>query len=153
MAAPLTRKEQAIADQIRALLAQLPPDGVDRVLEEVEAHFDAQDDEGPAFSRGIAGPLGKLEHSLKTKVDEHTHALFLRQCSMQNTDASNELRNCVYALVHGKSYDQMVIEKLNHAVQRTEALTKLIGSFGGPEFGGAPHGAAGGRVFARGEGL
>lgn len=133
MAASLNRKEQAIADQIRALLAQLPPDGVTRVLADVEEHLDSEDDQGPVFSRGIAGPLGKLEHPLKTKVDEHTHALFLRQCAMQNTDASNELRNCVYAIVHGKSYDQMVIEKLSHAVQRTEALTKLIGSFGAPE--------------------
>lgn len=135
MADALNRKEQAIADQIRALLAQLTPAGVTRVLTDVEEHLDSEDDQGPAFSRGIAGPLGKLEHALKTKVDEHTHALFLRQCSMQNTDASNELRNCVYAIVHGKSYDQMVIEKLSHAVQRTEALTKLIGSFGAPESG------------------
>lgn len=135
MADSLNRQEQDIADQIRALLAQLPPDGVTRVLADVEEHLDAEDDQGPVFSRGIAGPLGKLEHPLKTKVDEHTHALFLRQCAMQNTDASNELRNCVYAIVHGKSYDQMVIEKLSHAVQRTEALTKLIGSFGAPESG------------------
>ncbi|MFM2324513.1 MAG: hypothetical protein RL244_1392 [Pseudomonadota bacterium] len=135
MADALNRQEQDIADQIRALLAQLPPDGVTRVLADVEEHLDAEDDQGPVFSRGIAGPLGKLEHPLKTKVDEHTHALFLRQCAIQNTDASNELRNCVYAIVHGKSYDQMVIEKLSHAVQRTEALTKLIGSFGAPESG------------------
>ncbi len=129
----LTRKERVIADQIRALLAQLTPEGVARVLAEVEEHLDAQDDDGPMFSRGIAGPLGKLEHPLKTKVDEHTHTLFLRQCAMQRTDASSQIRNCVYALVHGKSYDQMVVEKVNHDAQRTEALAKLIGHFGAPE--------------------
>lgn len=130
---PLDARQLAAADQILAMLAQLHPEGADRVLMHVQDHLHAQDDDAPAFSRGVAGPLGKLEHVLKTKVDEHTHTLFLQQCAMQKTDASNELRNCVYALVHGKSYDQMVIEKLNHAVQRTEALTKLIGPFGGPE--------------------
>lgn len=136
MTAPLNRKEQAIADQIRALLAQLSPERVARVLADVEDHLeeqDEQDDDDPAFSRGIAGPLGKLEHPLKTKVDEHTHTLFLRQCAMQRTDASSQIRNCVYALVHGKSYDQMVVEKVNHDAQRTEALAKLIGNFGAPE--------------------
>lgn len=144
-------KEREAAAQIFGVLAHFSPEQADRILANVQHQNDARDT--PMFARGIAGPLGKLEHELKTKVDEHTHGLFLRQCAIQNTDASNELRNCVYALVHGKSYDQMVIEKLSHAVQRTEALTKLIGSFGAPEFGGAPHGAAGGRVYARGEGL
>lgn len=133
MPADLTRKERAIADQIRDLLAQLTPEGVARVLADVEEHLDAQDEDGPAFSRGIAGPLGKLEHPLKTKVDEHTHTLFLQQCAMQRTDASSQIRNCVYALVHGKSYDQMVVEKVSHDVQRTQALAKLIGPFGAPE--------------------
>lgn len=133
MPPPLTREERVIADQIRALLAQLTPEGVARVLADVEEHLDAQDDDGPVFSRGIAGPLGKLEHPLKTKVDEHTHTLFLQQCAMQRTDASSQIRNCVYALVHGKSYDQMVVEKVNHDAQRTQALSKLIGHFGGPE--------------------
>ncbi|RYF63129.1 MAG: hypothetical protein EOO29_44715 [Comamonadaceae bacterium] len=104
--------------------------------------MDAEEGDGPRFSRGIAGPLGKLEHALKTKVDEHTHTLFLQQCSMQSTDASNQLRNCVYALVHGRSYDQMVVEKLSHEAQRTQALAKLIGPFGGPEFDGANGGGA-----------
>lgn len=129
----LSAEHLAAAGQILSLLAQFHPEEADRVLMHVQDHLHAQDDDAPAFSRGIAGPLGKLEHVLKTKVDEHTHTLFLQQCAMQKTDASNELRNCVYALVHGKSYDQMVVEKLNHAVQRTEALTKLIGLFGGPE--------------------
>ena len=128
--------EGQIADEVVELLVRLSAYQVSRVLGQVQrrlAEPTASGDEMLMFSRGVAGPLGKLEHPLKTKVDEHTHALFLRQCAMRNTDASNELRNCVYALVHGKSYDQMVIEKLNHAAQRTEALKNLIGPFGGPE--------------------
>jgi hypothetical protein len=43
-------------------------------------------------------------------------------------------------MVHGKSYRQMVMEKVSHDEKRIEALTKLIGSFGALEFGGAQHG-------------
>lgn len=134
--AAMTKKELEAAEQILALLAHLPGDGAARVLAHVQDMLNAQDAGGLAFSRGIAGPLGKLDWVLKTKVDEHTHALFLQQCAMQRTDASNQIRNCVYALVHGKSYDQMIVERLNHDAQRTQALAKLIGPFGGPEFGG-----------------
>ncbi|MDH0202121.1 DDE-type integrase/transposase/recombinase [Comamonas aquatica] len=49
------------------------------------------------------------------------------------TLTSAELRDCIYALVHGKTYRQMVLEKVNHDAKRTEALMKLIGPFGGPE--------------------
>lgn len=136
----LNDKERAIADQVRALLADLPPESVCRVLADVEEHLDTQDEDGLAFSRGIAGPLGKLEHPLKTKVDEHTHTLFLQQCVLQGTTTSNEMRNCVYALVHRKSYDQMVMDRLNHDVKRTEALALLIGPFGGPKSRGASYG-------------
>ncbi len=87
----------------------------------------------PAFARGIAGPLGKLDHDLKTKVDEHTHALFLQACAMRGSDTANVLRDCVYALVHGRTYQQMVVEKINHDAKRTEALVKLIGPVGAPE--------------------
>lgn len=137
--AAMTKKERDTASQILALLAQLPGEGADRVLAHVDERLDAQGQgqDRLAFSRGIAGPLGKLDWVLKTKVDEHTHSLFLQQCAMQRTDASNQIRNCVYALVHGRSYDQMIVERLNHDAQRTQALAKLIGPFGGPEFGGA----------------
>lgn len=100
----------------------------------------ARDDELPAFARGIAGPLGKLEHDLKTKVDEHTHRLFLQHCAMRGSDPSTVLRDCAYALVHGKTYGQMVVEKLSHDADRTEALVKLISPFQGPESNGVRHG-------------
>jgi hypothetical protein len=97
------------------------------------------DGDAPHFARGIAGPLGKLDHDLKTKVDEHTHTLFLQQCALRGIDPSGALRDCVYLMVHGKSYRQMVVEKVSHDEKRIEALTKLIGHFGAPEFGGTSH--------------
>lgn len=101
---------------------------------------DKNDLDSLQFARGIAGPLGKLDHDLKTKVDEHTHTLFLQQCAMRGIDTSAALRDCVYLMVHGKSYRQMVMEKVSHDDKRIAVLTKLIGSFGAPEFGGAQHG-------------
>ncbi len=87
----------------------------------------------PQFARGISGPLGKLENDLKTKVDEHTHALFLQHCAMRRTDTANVLRDCVYALVHGKTYRQMVLEKISHEAQCADAIAKLVGPFEAPE--------------------
>lgn len=140
MRAAMTQGERDIAQQILALLSSLQPEEAKRVLAHVHGELGEHDDGDTHFSRGIAGPLGKLDCVLKTKVDEHTNTLFLQQCAMQRTDASRQIRNCIYALTHGKSYDQMVMEKVNHDAQRTEALAKLIGSFGGPESGGQIHG-------------
>ena len=111
----LNLSEARIADEVVELLANLSTDQVALILGQVQRRLAEPEDgiaELPMFSRGIAGPLGKLEHSLKTKVDEHTHALFLRQCALRNTDASSDLRDCVYLMVHGKSYRAMVVEKL-----------------------------------------
>jgi hypothetical protein len=132
----LTAKEQAVANRLLDVLRDFDPDARDRILAKVQEQLDAED--APVFARGIAGPLGKLDYPLKTKVDEHTHTLFLQQCALQRTDASNQIRNCVYALVHGKSYDQMVVERLSHDAKRTDALAKLIGPFGAPECGEHP---------------
>ena len=132
----LTAKEQAVANRLLDVLRDFDPDACDRILAKVQEQLDAE--EAPVFARGIAGPLGKLDYQLKTKVDEHTHTLFLQQCAMQRTDSSNQIRNCVYALVHGKSYDQMVVERLSHDAKRTDALAKLIGPFGAPEYGEHP---------------
>jgi len=136
----LSAKEQAAANRLLNLLRDFDPEACDRILAKVQDQLYA--DDAPVFARGIAGPLGKLDYQLKTKVDEHTHTLFLQQCALQRTDSSNQIRNCVYALVHGKSYDQMVVERLSHDAKRTDALAKLIGPFGGPEFAGAHAGGA-----------
>lgn len=92
-----------------------------------------EEDDLPMFARGIAGPLGKLDTPAKTKIDAYTHELFLQYCAMRGTDTSSELRDCIYALVHGKTYRQMVLEKVNHHAKRTETLLKLIGPFEVPE--------------------
>lgn len=94
-----------------------------------------QNDNHPVFARGIAGPLGKLDREVKARVDEHTHTLFLQQCALRGTDASSAVRDCIYALVHGKTYQQMVAAKINHDAQRIDALTKLIGPFCATESG------------------
>ena len=89
--------------------------------------------EVPLFARGIAGPLGKLTCDAKTKIDEVTYELWLQQCSARGQDTASALRDCIYALVHGKTYRQMVLEKINHDAKRIDAMTQLIGPFGAPE--------------------
>ena len=134
----LNDTEREAAAQILGVLAQFSPEQAERILAHVQHQADARS--LPMFARGIAGPLGKLEHELKTKVDELTHGLFLQHCAMRGSDAAGVLRDCTYALVHGKTYQQMVVEKISHDSQRTEAMVRLLGSFQAPEFGGARHG-------------
>ena len=96
-----------------------------------------QDNDTPFFARGIRGPLGKLDQDAKTKLDEHTMELARRKAAMQGTDISGALRDLAYLWVHGKTYSQMVAEVLTHDAERTAALSKLIGTFQGPESKGA----------------
>ncbi len=132
----LSPAESAAATLVLKALHGLDAKQIDRVLAQVRDQL-ALDDSTPAFSRGIAGPLGKLDTSLRTKVDETTADQFLHHCAHQGTDTSTLLRDCVYALVYGRTYRQMVVERINHDAKRTEALAKLIAPFGSPEFGGA----------------
>lgn len=90
----------------------------------------------PLFARGIAGPLGKLDCDAKTKIDAVTHELWLQHCAARGVDTASVLRDCIYALVHGKTYRQMVLEKINHDANRIDAMAKLIGPFGAPESNG-----------------
>lgn len=137
----LTVHEQNAVDQAFEIFSELEVEQVDRVLAHVQIRLVAsrsadKREDRIMFARGIAGPFGKLICAVKTKIDEVTYGLFLQQCVMRGTDASSTLRDCVYALVHGKTYQQMVMEKINHDAQRTEAVTKLIGPFGAPESNG-----------------
>ena len=91
------------------------------------------ENDAPLFARGIAGPLGKLTCDAKTKIDEVTHELWLQHCAARGQDTAGVLRDCIYALVHGKTYRQMVVEKINHDDKRIDALAQLIGPFGAPE--------------------
>lgn len=137
---PLTTAEAQAAAQVLQALCPLSAEQAERVLAHVQARLDEQHehDVRPLFARGIAGPLGKLDREIKTRIDEHTHTLFLQHCVMRNTDASSVVRDCVYALVHGKTYGQMVLERINHDAQRSEALAKLIGPFGATQSSGVP---------------
>lgn len=95
--------------------------------------IDQQDE--PAFARGIAGPLGKLTEDLKTKVDESTDKVFRQHCALNGTDPSTLLRDFVYLTCYGKTWRAMAAEKLIHDEERIGALRRLTGLFEGPEFG------------------
>lgn len=132
----LSRAEAAAVKVILAALANLDAEQAERVLEHVHAELDGAGDT-PMFARGIAGPLGKLDIQLKTKVDEATAEQFRRDCVLKGTDTSSELRDAIYVLTWKRSYRQMVMEKWMHEEQSASRLQSLIGPFGGPESGGA----------------
>ena len=131
-----TQAEAAAFKKVVAAIAGLDPQQVLKIFEHVQGQLADEGDDMPMFARGIAGPLGKLDFPAKTKIDSHTGELFLQYCVLRRTDTSAELRDCIYALVHGKTYRQMVLEKVNHDAKRTETMLKLIGHFGGPESNG-----------------
>jgi len=126
--------ESAALKKVVAAIAGLDPHQVLKIFEHVQDEL--QGDDVPMFARGIAGPLGKLECPLKTKVDEQTNTLFLQHCNMRRSDASSVLRDAVYAMTYGKTYQQMVMEMVTHDAKRTETMLKLIGPFGVPESNG-----------------
>lgn len=96
---------------VRPMLASLGAESAQRVLEALQdEQRQVAETERPLYARGVAGPLGKLVCDLKTKVDEHTDNLFRSHCAMVDSDSSAVLRDCVYALVHKRTYSQMVAE-------------------------------------------
>ncbi|PJO37620.1 hypothetical protein CTI10_015290 [Delftia acidovorans] len=131
----LSRAEAAAAKAVLAALANLDYDQVERVLARVQDQL-GQEAGAPMFARGIAGPLGKLDIQLKTKVDESTAEQFRRNCVLKGTDTSTVLRDAIYVMTWERSYRQMVAEKLMHEEQSASRLHSLIGPFGAPEFGG-----------------
>lgn len=118
----------AVVDALKGL----PPEDAQEVLDHAIEHL-AGDEPAPMFARGIAGPLGKLICAVKTKIDDVTYGLWLQYCAARGLDTACVLRDCIYALVHGKTYRQMVMEKMNHEAKRIDAMAQLIGPFGGPE--------------------
>lgn len=131
----LSAVEAAAATRMFEALVNLDPRQVERVLAHVQSQL-AQDDDVPMFARGIAGPLGKLSCDAKTKIDEITNGLWLQLCASRGLVTADMLRDCIYLLVHGKTYRQMVVEKINHDANCIDGLARLIGPFGAPEFGG-----------------
>lgn len=82
----------------------------------------------PLLSRtGVTSPIGTLTEELKTKVDASTYEAFRRICSEAGTDASGALRNYVCKIVHGKSFDELVLE----ASQRRRLALAAEGPIGG----------------------
>lgn len=130
--AHLSKAQNKALAAVLAVLKDLPPEDAQEVLDHAAEQL-AGDDLPPMFARGIAGPLGKLTCDAKTKIDELTHELWLQHCSQRGQDTAGVLRDCIYVLVHGKSYRQMVVEKINHDDKRIDALAQLIGPFGAPE--------------------
>ena len=131
----LSAAQNAALAAVLAALNGLAQDDAQEVLDHAIEHL-AGDESAPMFARGIAGPLGKLTCDAKTKIDEITHDLWLQHCNQRGQDTAGVLRDCIYALVHGKTYRQMVVEKINHDDKRIGALAQLIGPFGAPELMG-----------------
>ena len=131
----LSLAEAAVAARVFDALVGLDAGQVERVLAHVQRQL-APDDDVPMFARGIAGPLGKLSCDAKTKIDEITHGLWLQLCASRGQVTADMLRDCIYLLVHGKTYRQMVVEKINHDANCIDGLARLIGPFGAPELGG-----------------
>jgi hypothetical protein len=77
---------------------------------------------------GTVSPIGTLISEIKTKVDPDTEQAFRRICAEAGTDAAGALRNYVCKVVHGKTFDELVIEK----AQRRRLDLHLEGPNGAP---------------------
>ncbi len=117
--------------QLKALMA-LKPVKHRAVTETAPAHLQPttgrrmgttpEDHGDPMFARGIAGPLGKLTADAKTKIDEVTHEVVAAAlCFARAGHRRGAARDCIYALVHGKTYRQMVVDKISHDSKRIDA--------------------------------
>ena len=131
----LSKAQNAALAAVQNALKGLSPEDAQEVLDHAIEQL-AVDDQPPMFARGIAGPLGKLICAVKTKIDDVTYGLWLQYCAARGLDTACVLRDCIYALVHGKTYRQMVMEKINHEANRMDAMARLIDPFGGPELMG-----------------
>jgi hypothetical protein len=59
---------------------------------------------------GVASPIGSLTEDLGTKVDQETKDAFKRICREGGTDAAGAIRNYVCKVVHGRTFDELVLE-------------------------------------------
>lgn len=78
---------------------------------------------------GMVSPIGTLTEDLKTKVDVDTEQAFKRICAEAGTDVAGALRNYVCKIVHGKTFDELVLE----ASQRRRLLLAVEGPIGAPK--------------------
>lgn len=131
----LSREQNAALAAVINALSGLSQDDAQEVLDHAIECL-AGDDLAPMFARGIAGPLGKLDHELKTKVDEVTFNRFRRSCALLQVDTSARIRDAIYVLEWKKPYRQMVAEKMLHEDEHSQGLQALVGHIQAPEFGG-----------------
>lgn len=70
-----------------------------------------EDEHALLLSRtGVASPIGSLTEDVGTKVDADTKDAFKRICNEAGTDAAGAIRNYVCKVVHGKTFDELVLE-------------------------------------------
>jgi hypothetical protein len=70
-----------------------------------------QDETLPLLSRtGVQSPIGTLTEDVGTKLDIDTKEAFKRICAEAGTDASGALRNYICKIVHGKTFDELVLQ-------------------------------------------
>ncbi|WP_280192128.1 hypothetical protein [Delftia sp. PS-11] len=132
----LSRAEAAAAKSILAALARLDAEQAERVLAHVQAELDQAEGGDVLFARGIAGPNGALDTCMKTWVDSGTAELFRRRAAMRNQNSSACQRDCIYLLVHEKTYTVMVAEKALHDADAMDLREHLTGPFAARKFWG-----------------
>lgn len=132
----LSRAEIDAAERTLKALKGLAPEEVERVLAHVQAQLDEADGGDVMFARGIAGPNGALDTCMKTWVDRGTSELFRRMAVARKQNSSAYQRDCIYLLVHEKTYTLMVAEKALHDADAMDIRANLTGPFPARKFGG-----------------
>lgn len=59
---------------------------------------------------GVHSPIGALVEPVATKVDADTKEAFARIAAQAGTDSAGALRNYICKVVHGKTFDELVLE-------------------------------------------
>lgn len=130
----LSRAEAAAAKAILATLARLGAEQAERVLAHVRARLQESQDGDVMFARGIAGPNGALDTCMKTWVDRGTAELFRRIAAARKQNSSACQRDCIYLMVHEKTYTLMVAEKALHDADAMDLRANLTGPFAARKF-------------------
>lgn len=131
----LSNAQNAALAAVLDALKGLHPEDAQEVLDHAIEHL-AGDNFTPMFARGIAGPFGKLDTPIKTWIDSHTDALFRNIAAARQQDVSSAQRDCIYAVVHKKTYTLMVAERALHDANAMDIREQMAVPFAGREFGG-----------------
>ena len=131
----LSKAQNVALGAVMNALKGLSPEDAQEVLDHAIGHLVA-DDQTPMFARGISGPFGKLDTPIKTWIDSHTDALFRNIATARRQDVSSAQRDCIYAVVHKKTYTLMVAERALHDANAMDIREQMAVPFEGSEFGG-----------------